>query len=123
MGIAIISILLLPQFPATTTWLSKEQRLLGVVRMIEDAGKVDHDIDDDGHNRGELEGLKMAVADPKVWLFMFMLFSIASAAGINAVFPSIVDSLGYSKSSTYLLTAPPWILVIITSLICSWHSD
>jgi MFS family permease len=122
-GVAVIALFVLPELPATTRWLSNEERLLGVVRMIEDVGTADDDVDDSGESKTALAGLKMALKDPKVGLWWLLLFSTATSAGINAVFPSIVGSLGFSRAKTYLLTAPPWLLVTATSLINSYHSD
>ena len=38
-------------------------------------------------------------------------------------FPSIVSSLGYSKSNTLLLTAPPYILAALVFYIILYISD
>ncbi|KAK9237053.1 major facilitator superfamily domain-containing protein [Lipomyces kononenkoae] len=133
-GIALTSMLVLPNLPATTRWLSKEERLLAIVRMIEDVGTRD----DDAAPNSELEtvdvlpqskfrsamvGFTMAVRDPKVLNFLQMMFCFATTAGINTVFPTIVNSLGFDRPKTLLLTAPPWLLVAITSVINSFHSD
>jgi MFS family permease len=123
MGVALIAMAVLPQLPATTRWLSKEERLLGVVRMIEDVGTADDDFDECGEKMTAFRGLKLALTDKKIWLFFPLMFATCTAAGINAVFPTIVRSLGYSTSTTYLLTAPPWLFVSITSVLNSYHSD
>lgn len=122
MFVAFVAMAVLPELPATTKWLSREERVLGVVRMTEDFGSNDEDYLG-GEKKGAFTGLYMAVKDPKTWLFVALLWATASAAGINAVYPTIVDSLGYSTSATYLLTAPPWALLAITSLLNSFHSD
>ncbi|KAK9254919.1 major facilitator superfamily domain-containing protein [Lipomyces tetrasporus] len=133
-AIALIAIPILPNLPATTRWLSKEERLLAVVRMVEDVGQRD---DDQGPNseqetaevlpqskfRSALVGFTMSVRDPKVLNFLQMMFCFAGTAGINTVFPSIVKSLGFNRTNTLLLTAPPWLVVAITSVINSFHSD
>lgn len=37
-------------------------------------------------------------------------------------FPSIVQTLGYPRVQTLLLTSPPYLLACIFSLLNSWHS-
>ncbi|KAK7206464.1 MFS transporter [Myxozyma melibiosi] len=135
-AVALVSIFILPELPATTKWLSKEERLLGVIRMIEDVGQADDDhapkldangepVVEDLHGKFKtaMEGFILASKDFKVCIAFFMMFFLAVTAGVNTVFPSIVKSLGYGTEETYLLTAPPWILVAITSVLNSYHSD
>ncbi|KAK9455922.1 major facilitator superfamily domain-containing protein [Dipodascopsis uninucleata] len=133
---SLLAIFVLPELPATTRWLSKEERLLGVIRMIEDVGKKDddHEIDhtEDTHVvpntvlekiKIALEGFQLAAKDIKVLILFQIMFSYAVSAGVNTVFPTIVSSLGYERKETLLLTAPPWCLVAITSVLNCYHSD
>lgn len=123
MFVAILAVAVLPELPASTRWLTREERVLGMVRMTEDIGVSDEDEALDGEKKGAFRGLLLAISDPKVWFFTMMVFFTAAAAGISAVYPTIVGSLGYDTSRTYLLTAPPWVLVTITSLLNSYHAD
>ena len=52
-----------------------------------------------------------------------MLFGNVAAASVTNFFPTVVKTLGYSNVVTLLLTSPPYILAIITTLINSWHAD
>lgn len=125
MGVALIALVVLPDIPATTWWLSKEEQCLGVVRMAEDVGAADDDTSGatSGEEASAWYGLRLALKDEKVLLFWILLFATCVAAGVNTVFPQIVDSLGYSQSKTLLMTAPPWLLVTITSVLNAFHSD
>ena len=38
-------------------------------------------------------------------------------------FPTVVATLGYSNVNTLLLTAPPYLLGVITTLLNAWHAD
>ncbi|KAK9457079.1 major facilitator superfamily domain-containing protein [Dipodascopsis uninucleata] len=132
---SVFAMFIMPELPATTKWLSKEERLLGVIRMIEDVGVEDKDeaaspeeIHPDPKTvfeklRIALVGFEMAIKDPKAVNSFAIMFSIAVSAGVNTVFPTIVNSLGYGREETLLLTAPPWCLVAITSVLNSYHSD
>lgn len=38
-------------------------------------------------------------------------------------FPSVVGGLGYDRNKTYLLTAPPFLLCVVTMMANGFHSD
>ncbi len=46
-----------------------------------------------------------------------------SPAQFSFFFPTITQSLGYSTTTTLLLTAPPWIWAILVSLPNAWNAD
>ncbi|KAK9447020.1 major facilitator superfamily domain-containing protein [Limtongia smithiae] len=126
-GVGFIAIMLLPSLPQNTRWLlTKEERLVGVMRLLEDVKLTEQEQDECEEGRTVVtakQGVIMALRDPKVLNFIEILFCIAGTASINTVFPTIVESLGYTYSKTLLLTAPPWILCAITCYSNSFHSD
>ncbi|KAL1983241.1 hypothetical protein VTN96DRAFT_339 [Rasamsonia emersonii] len=69
------------------------------------------------------KGLVMAVQDPKTWLLMAILWSTYVAAAVTNWFPSVVATLGYSRNTTYVLTAPPYLLCVVAMMINGFHSD
>ena len=71
MFVAVIAIFVLPDFPATTSWLTPLERRLAEVRMAEDVGEGDSE------NTGALRGLYLALTDWKVWWL-----SLSSAAQV-----------------------------------------
>lgn len=52
--------------------------------------------------------------------FLFFYFSINNLN--TKQFPTIVSSLGYGKTATLLLTAPPWFAAFLASLAVTWHA-
>ena len=52
-----------------------------------------------------------------------MLFGNVSAASITNFFPTVVKTLNRSDIETLLLTCPPYLLGIITTLANAWHAD
>ena len=52
-----------------------------------------------------------------------MLFGNVSAASITNFFPTVVGTLDYSPVVTLLLTAPPYVLGVITTFANAWHAD
>lgn len=118
--IAFGAYFVLPNFPRTTKWLTEEERQLAVWRLQEDIGT------DDWVSSGEQtfwHGMFLAFKDVKMWILMFMLLGVVSAGSVTNFFPSVVKTLGYSDIITLLLTAPPYVLAVITALLNAWHAD
>ena len=119
-GIAAVAFFVLPNFPRTTTWLTEEERQLAVWRLDEDIGE------DDWTSSGAQtfgHGFVLAVKDAKMWVLMVMLFCIVASGSVTNFFPTVVATLGYSSIVSLLLTAPPYVLCVITALLNAWHAD
>ncbi|KAI5267412.1 permease of the major facilitator superfamily [Aureobasidium subglaciale] len=119
-GVGIIVVFMLPDFPETWKRLSPEMRHVATKRLALDAAEADKD--EEG-GMSQLKGLKLAVADPKTYLLALMYFCITGAAGFQNFFPSLTRSLGYDPFISLLLVAPPYIFMMCWSLFHSWMSD
>ncbi|KAK0385988.1 hypothetical protein NLU13_5705 [Sarocladium strictum] len=118
--VAIAAFFVLPNFPRTTKWLTEEEATLAIWRLEEDIGQ------DDWVSSGQQSiwhGFKLALADVKTWVLLVMLFGNVSAASVTNFFPTVVKTLDRSDIETLLLTCPPYILGIITTLLNAWHAD
>lgn len=116
--VALITIWVLPDYPATTKWLTEDERKLAVLRIAEEANQED--------NRSEVsswQGFKMAFKDPALYLIWFMQLGLNTAAAFINFFPTIVATLGYNQTETLLLSAPPYVFAAILGITNSWHSD
>lgn len=118
--IAFVSIFLLPDMPKTTKWLTPEQRELASWRLDEDIGSDDWSGTED---QSFFHGFFLAIKDIKVWILMLLLFCIVFSGSVTNFFPSVVQTLGFSKTNSLLLTAPPYVLGVITCAFNAWHSD
>lgn len=78
-----VTAFLIPDWPATTKWLKDDERALGVVRLIEDAGEEEEDIDTKA-------AAKMAVKDYRVWLCV-----LGQVSGLMSVSDLDIDLLMY----------------------------
>lgn len=67
-------------------------------------------------------GLKQALVDPKLYMFIVLLMSLITAESFNNFFPSIVGTLGYDSTKTLLLTSPPYFFAFFVSLAVSFHA-
>jgi len=118
-AVAIIAIFILPDFPHTTRWLTDEERRLAEVRMAEDVGEVD----DDAESAGAMRGLQLAMTDWKVWWLAFALTAFVVGLSFNSYFPTLTGTLGYKRTITLLLCAPPWAFATIVAFAVARHAD
>ncbi|KAI0089164.1 MFS general substrate transporter [Irpex rosettiformis] len=118
---AFCAIFILPDFPSTSwRWLSPEEVLLAERRMAEDAGVGD---EGETESRGQLHSLISAVTDWKVWWLALALTSMVIFLSFNAYFPTLAATLGYNRTVTLLLCAPPWVFATIVAFVVCKHSD
>ncbi|TFK43580.1 MFS general substrate transporter [Crucibulum laeve] len=118
-AIAVLAIFVLPDFPTTTKWLTPQERALAIRRMEEDVGVGDEEQTETGHGAG----FWMAVLDWKVWWLAFALTSQVVALSFNAYFPTLSATMGFNRTVTLLLCAPPFIFTAIFAFVLSRHSD
>lgn len=116
-GVAVFAIFILPDFPVTTKWLTDQERELAMYRLELEAGVADE------HSRDIKLGVKLALKDPKAYVFTLMLIGYVSSAGITNFFPTVVATLGKSDVVSLLLTVPPYAFACITALANARHSD
>lgn len=137
-AIAAIAVFILPDYPQTTRWMSPEEKRIAEGRLIIDAGVSSED--SMGQEITAMQGLLMAVKDPKVWLLgltyhatimglsvrllhLHLVISSMLTCQFVFFFPTITQALGYGTTTTLLLTAPPWIWAVLVSLPNAWHAD
>jgi len=118
--ISFIALFILPNFPRTTSWLTEEERELAIWRLQEDVGEDDWT---GSRDQSALHGFKLAMKDVKTWILMIMLTGIVSAGSVTNFFPSVVQTLNYGNIETLLLTTPPYVLAVITTMVNAWHAD
>ena len=154
-AVALLAIIVLPDFPTTTRWLSPQERSLALKRMEEDGGinigdqdetntptsdlvclrnEIDNRNCNDninnkhkGNNNSKtlnksfferhFLGLWLAVSDWKVWWFSIALTSEVTALSFNAFFPTLTATLGFSRTVTLVLAAPPWFVAAFVAFI------
>ncbi|CAJ2512037.1 Uu.00g076620.m01.CDS01 [Anthostomella pinea] len=116
-GAAITAAFILPNYPATTKWLTPEERAYAQWRLIEDTGEADL-----ADAISIKEGVMMALRDPRLYLFtLFQHLSLLSQT-FQYFFPTIVKTLGFSTIETLLITAPVWIGTFFVSLAVTYTS-
>ncbi|KAI4591451.1 hypothetical protein KJ359_001023 [Pestalotiopsis sp. 9143b] len=116
-GIAFIAYFVIPNFPRTTTWLSEEERALAIWRLEEDIGEDDWT---GSENQTFWQGAKLAFSDVKTYV---LEACFVASGSVTNFFPTVVATLGYNSVNSLLLTAPPYVLCVITSFANAWHAD
>ncbi|GAB1205191.1 hypothetical protein APSETT445_003861 [Aspergillus pseudonomiae] len=114
---AIMLILLLPNYPATTSWLDETEKLYAQWRLIHDAGEAD-----EAKSNNLREALWLVFSDKRIYLFILLQHTSLLSQNFQYFFPTIVQTLGYGNIETLLITAPVWIATFIVSLLVTWSS-
>ncbi|KAF3402875.1 hypothetical protein DPV78_003562 [Talaromyces pinophilus] len=115
---AIIFALVLPHSLQTIRGFTQLESEFLRYNYAKDIGQQDH-MDE----ASAWKGLKLAVSDLKTWLLLATLWATYVSAAVVNWFPSVVATLGYSRNTTYGLTAPPYILSCIVISLVGFHSD
>ena len=130
-AVALVAIFILPDFPSTShRWLSPIEVRLAVKRMEEDTGIGDKD---ETEAKGQGQILAETLTD---WKVMYMglkyavpvlmerapnsrapqsIASIVTSLSFNAFFPTLTATLGYNRTITLLLCAPPWVFATLVA--------
>lgn len=119
MVIAISAAFILPDLPHNSRGFTEEERAVAVLRMTEDVGEADQD----SAEQSVFAGLFMAVKDTKIYVMMFTFMAYVIGLSFNAFFPTLTNTLGFSRITTLLMSAPPWAFACIVSIINAWHAD
>lgn len=121
-GLALIALFILPDYPdsrsGSAMWtMSEDMRKVAAARILADRPSTSE------AKPGVWYGLKLSLADVKMWMLVVMNISISAAYRFSNFFPSIVRGFGYGNTLTLVLTAPPYIFAALGSYANAWHSD
>ncbi|PGH18015.1 hypothetical protein AJ80_04636 [Polytolypa hystricis UAMH7299] len=118
--VGIVVVFVLPDFPDTWSALSPELKAVAQRRLAIEAAEADVDV---GGGMSQWTGLKLAMTDPKTYILAVAYMAITGASGFQNFFPSLTDTLGYNKTISLLLVAPPYVFMVFYSLAHSAMSD
>ncbi|KAF4831116.1 putative transporter [Colletotrichum tropicale] len=117
--IGLVSFWFIPNFPESTGtyFLTAEESQMAQYRQTVSAGGRAED--DEGDYWG---GVWMALKDPFTYFFSAIHFFLIIAQSYKDFFPSILATLGFGDTTTYLIQAPPPIIAFLVTLAVSWSS-
>ncbi|KAL0940241.1 uncharacterized protein CTRU02_203004 [Colletotrichum truncatum] len=107
--ISVVSAFILPNEPLNTHWLSEDEKMLAHSRVARDTVEI-HE------NTSTLTGLLEASRDPRLWVLVFMQHFHMAASNFKNFFPTVVDTLGFSRNITLVLTCPPYLVSGVISI-------
>lgn len=119
---ALTAFFILPNYPhsknGSAMWsMTEDMRRIAVARI--EADRVEQPT-----NSTVWQGLRLALGDPKTYIFIFMNIFMTSSYGFNNFFPTMVRGFGLGSSTiALLLTAPPYVLGTAVSFFVAWSSD
>lgn len=116
--IALISFLVLPDFPTNTRWLTETERLVAEVRLSQDAaGDADED------SEAWAFGFKEAFKDYRAYIFAAIFHCVLVTTSTQNFFPTVVETLGFGRIDTLLLTVPPYVFGIVLTIVNNYYAD
>ncbi|KAM0751315.1 MFS general substrate transporter [Meredithblackwellia eburnea MCA 4105] len=118
-GIAILAVFILPDFPENSRGFTEEERNVAVLRVVESVKGVDSGVTDDTPLRALVSVLK----DPKAWNMALTLTALTCSLTFNQFFPTLTSTLGYNRTISLLLAAPPFFVATILTFLTARHSD
>lgn len=103
-GLGCIVWFFMADYPATTRWLTPEERLLAAQRLAYDG--LGNTQGAEGHI-GEWQAIKLAVKDFRTWLLSLLLALILGAQTISYFVPTLMGALGWTGATGQCkLTSP-----------------
>ncbi|KAF5005095.1 hypothetical protein FDECE_8415 [Fusarium decemcellulare] len=114
---AIVASFILPNYPHTTKWLTEEEQAFAAWRLKQDINEHD--------TYGEQNvwsGVKLAVRDYRLYVFILMQHVSLVSQTFQYFFPTIVGTLGYGRIVTLWLTAPVWFATFLLSVCVTLSS-
>lgn len=119
--VAVIAIFVLPDFPSNSeTWLSPAEKKLAEKRMAEDAGVGD---EKETETTRIFPMLQSALTDWQIWFMTLAVACLIISISFNAFFPTLCATMGYNRTVTLLLCAPPWVFATLVAFGVTKHSD
>ncbi|KAK7698387.1 hypothetical protein SLS64_012635 [Diaporthe eres] len=121
--VGTIAFFVLPDYPSTTDWLSKEEKIVAQCRLAADAGSEEALAD--GEEQVSIwTGLAWAIKDYRVWLFACLQMATTASISFSHFFPTLIQGLGFeSNTIVLLLTSPPYLFSFIWALSFAWDAD
>lgn len=117
-GIGVICTCFMPEFPYNSRILTPLERDLAVWRVESGAGAAEGT-----EKEAILKSFCKALSDPKLLILIFCNLLSQAQGSIANYFPTLVASLGFNRTVSLLLTAPPYVLAAAVYYALMWYSD
>ncbi|KAG9571100.1 MFS general substrate transporter, partial [Aureobasidium melanogenum] len=119
--VGCIALFVLPDYPATTRWLTEEEKIIAQGRLAADAGSDDV-LEED--KVSIWRGIAWAGKDYRVWLFAGLQMATTASISYSHFFPTLIQRIGIKDRTTVLLlTSPPYLVAFFWALSLAWIAD
>ncbi|KAK3353814.1 pantothenate transporter liz1 [Lasiosphaeria hispida] len=120
-GWAIVSLFLLPDYPATCRRLTESERIIAIKRM-QNSGIHIHD-NAKAPKMGIAKVTKLAVTDVRNWLVVLGGLLLGSATVLPYFYPTLVKLLGFTPSTAQYMTVPIWMFGFVCAITTGFAAD
>jgi MFS family permease len=111
----------LPDYPATTRWLSEAEKVIAQGRLAADAGSEDVLGEE---NISIWRGIAQASMDIRVWLFACLQMATTASISYSHFFPTLIKQIGFKNNTkVLLLTSPPYLFAFVWALSFATVAD
>ncbi|GHJ88969.1 hypothetical protein NliqN6_5371 [Naganishia liquefaciens] len=111
---------LLPNFPATTSWLTEREKWLCAARLQADGvGAAQGDSETLGHGKA----LKSVLADWRTYFMTFLFMMVTGAQTIQYFIPTLTKKMGYQGVMAQYMTIPIYMVAVVGIIIIPMSSD
>jgi MFS family permease len=111
----------LPDYPATTQWLSEAEKVIAQGRLAADAGSEDVLGEE---NISIWRGIAQASMDIRVWLFACLQMATTASISYSHFFPTLIKQIGFKNNTkVLLLTSPPYLFAFVWALSFATVAD
>ncbi|ORZ16939.1 major facilitator superfamily domain-containing protein [Absidia repens] len=111
--IGFVSYWILPDYPSNTKWLTEEERDLAIRRLGHAPPK----------EKFSWEGVKAAIIEYKVWVFIIIFMAIQTGGQMNYFMPTFIQNIGYEGAMVQYMTIPVYVFAALLSLVIAVLSD
>jgi MFS family permease len=114
---AVLVWFLLPDYPETAKWLSKEEKELTEHRLAKEGSKG-------SASAMSWEDAKDTLTDWRLYAHYMVYVGISTPFSSLSLFtPAITSGLGYSDLRAQLMTVPPYAVAYVVTVIVAWSAD
>ncbi|KAK4502735.1 hypothetical protein PRZ48_006161 [Zasmidium cellare] len=123
--VAVAAYFVIYDFPETATFLTPEERAFVVYRLRYDGQDVAANGQRVAQNeKQDWNSVKAALLDWQIWINVFVYWGyVCPLYGVSLFLPTIIKDLGFSTTSSQLLTVPPYVVASVLTVLVAYAAD
>ncbi|WOO86240.1 MFS transporter prlL [Vanrija pseudolonga] len=109
--LGVVAYFVLPNYPATTPWLTEHEKQLATRRILYAQAQ------EEGPSIGLAQAFKEALKDPKTWCFLLAYNFINPPCTITYFIPTLVEAMNYEGRMAQFMAVPVYLVSLVFSII------